>query len=361
MKILFIGFTKLKYMPYLKTLFENMKGNNITKAVLYWNRDLQDDVTAPYKDATLYEFKCFQEDDVEKQKKILSMFKYRKYAKNIIRAYQPDKIVVMHSLPAILICDDLLGKYKGRFLFDFRDTTYEKYGLFRLVEERIIKASFITFLSSDGFRCYFNDSLNNKLITTHNLQSDLPNRINYYCKQNVPIKIGYWGFIRNECLNKALISRISSDKRFELHYFGREQQVANNLKQFTSDLNATNIFFHGEYSPAERLEFLKSIAITHNLFDDKNMMIAMPNKYYDSLLYGIPQICMNGSFMGKCAKNAQIGLETNPYDDSFTDDLWNYYTSLNSDVLREKCERELYRVLNQNKIMINELINFCQS
>lgn len=360
MKLLFIGFTKLKYMPYLKTLYDNLDKDSLEIGILYWNRNLKDEEKDYYNESKFFEFSYYQEDDVEKWKKVKSMIHFRHFAKQTIANFQPDRIIVMHSLPAFLIYDLLIIKYNGRFLYDFRDTTFEKISIFAKLEELLIKKSFITFISSDGFRKYFNSNLSDKMITTHNIQNDLPNKISNFSKQDTPIKIGYWGFIRNESLNKEIIDKVAADNRFELHYYGREQQIAINLKHHAKSIGAKNVFFHGEYSPSDRMKFLQTIGITHNIFDDTNMMLAMPNKYYDSLYYGIPQLCMSGSFMGHTATKANVGIELNPANEDFGDVVWEYYNNLNSEDFKADCKKELIRVETQQRKIKGYLQKLCE-
>lgn len=38
------------------------------------------------------------------------------------------------------------------------------------------------------------------------------------------------------------------------------------------------------------------------------MMLAMGNKCYDGIIFRIPQVCLWGSFMGKCAEDAGVGI-----------------------------------------------------
>ena len=40
--------------------------------------------------------------------------------------------------------------------------------------------------------------------------------------------------------------------------------------------------------------------------------MSMSNKYYDAIMYKIPLLCMENSFMGKKVTKNGIGLEINP-------------------------------------------------
>lgn len=161
------------------------------------------------------------------------------------------------------------------------------------------------------------------------------------------IRIAFWGFIRHEKINRELIKKISKDERFELHYYGREQQVALNLKQYTREINAKNIFFHGEYKPEDRYEFVRTTDIIHNVYNDANMMLAMGNKYYDAAIFYIPIMSMRGAFMADMAGKAGIGFDVDPYYHDFLNKLFEAYSSLNKKEFYNNCDKELERVLSE--------------
>ena len=93
MKILIMGFTKLKYMPYLQFYLNSIDKKNNDIDILYWNRDLNEENVKEYKRYHLHEFKCFQEDDVSKLSKITSFIKYRKFAIKTMENNKYDKLI----------------------------------------------------------------------------------------------------------------------------------------------------------------------------------------------------------------------------------------------------------------------------
>ena len=69
MKVLLIGSTKIKYMPYIQFYLNNIDLINHSVHVLYWNRDgKKDDISN--KQITFHEFIHHQEDEVAKIRKI---------------------------------------------------------------------------------------------------------------------------------------------------------------------------------------------------------------------------------------------------------------------------------------------------
>lgn len=362
MKILIMGFTKIKYMPYINFYLENISKENDIH-ILYWNRDLKDEVISEYSDFVLHEFRCYQEDDVSKFSKIGSFIKYRKYASRIIKQEKFDFVIFLHSLPGVLIYDTLLKKYKHKYIFDYRDSTYESCPPFKSVIGNLVKYSSATFVSSDAFRRFLPVEYKDKILTSHNMLMDSlfhRDEKKKYGIESEKIRIAFWGFIRHEEINRELIKKITADSRFELHYYGREQQVALNLKKYAKEIAASNVFFHGEYRPEERYEFVRSTDIIHNVYKDSNTMLAMGNKYYDAAIFYLPLMSMEGSFMAETAEKAQIGFSVNPYDDDFTDKLCEAYKSVDRSEFDQKCNAELDRVLEEYKLgvaLIRELTN----
>ena len=228
MKILIMGFTKPKYMPYMNFYLDNIsrKGNDVH--ILYWNRDLKTEdlsTLSPYK---LHEFRKYQEDEVPIYTKIGSFLKYRKFASRIIRKEGFDFIIVLHTLPGILVADSL-KKYSGKFILDYRDSTYERFAPFKKIVGNLVKWSKTTFVSSDGFRNYLPESESGKIFTSHNILIDSLNHQHDKEQFGIiseKIRIAFWGFIRHKDVNIKLINHLANDSRFELHYYGREQQIA---------------------------------------------------------------------------------------------------------------------------------------
>jgi len=361
MRVLIVGFAKIKYMPYLNLYLESMDYKNNEVHLAYWDRDSNPDIELP-NEIILHRFAVNQQDQIEKYKKIFNFCRFRKFVVSVIKNNCYDYIILLHTFPAVLLCKELISKFNKRYIFDYRDSTFEWFYPFKKIIQKLVLNSKYTFVSSDGFRKYMPDADN--IFTSHNLDKSslkYSGIRNEYQRAKLPIRVGFWGFIRDEELNRVIIERLGSDERFELHYYGREQDVALNLKKYVFEKKYNNVFFHGEYLPAERFDFAKEIDVIHNIYCDKNMMIAMPNKYYDGIIFEIPQVFYCGSFMGELADKANIGVQLNPNDLNFSDKLYNYYLNINFSKLSECCKNEIKRVfLEYDKCieLIKSIFNF---
>ncbi len=354
MKILIIGFAKIKYMPYLNLYLENIDRVENDVHLIYWNRDLKEENLDNLCGITLHEFSAYQEDDVAKLSKIENFKKFRDFAVPVLEE-SFDFIIVLHSLPGVLLSKELLKSYKNKYIFDYRDFTYESFLPYKAVIHTLVNNSYKTFVSSDAFRVFLPES--KKIHTSHNvLTNDLKNEKNIIKTKSEKIRIAFWGFIREEEINLEIIKRLADDERFELHYYGREQDICKKLKDFACDI-ATNVYFHGEYTPEKRDEFAKNTDLIHNVYAESNMNFAVSNKYYDGVIYETPQIVMNNSYMSALVCNNGIGKAVNPRDENFADDVYEYLKSIDRKKFEENCRQVRATIKSQQKTITDIVKN----
>lgn len=352
MKILVMGFSKIKYMPYMNFYLDNIDRVKNDVHLLYWNRDMINEDLSNLDGVTLHEYRRAQADDVSKLSKIGSFIGYRKFAKKLLKNGDFDFVIVLHSLPGVLNFKILEKCFFNKFIFDYRDSTYEGFAPYKKIIARLVNASRATFVSSDAFRKFLPSDKEDKIFTSHNILADSLNHRREKLDsgtESSKIRIAFWGFIRHEEVNRELIEKIGHDNRFELHYYGREQQIALNLKEFVKQSGFENVFFHGEYTPEQRYEFVRNTDLIHNLYRDGNTMLAMGNKYYDGVIFYLPQLCMNGSFMAEKAKKADVGFECDPCEEDFCNKVYNYYSALDKSEFLKNCNKELEKILDEYK------------
>ncbi len=354
MKILIIGFAKIKYMPYLNLYLENIDRVKNDVHLIYWNRDLKEENLQKLEGITLHEFSSLQDDDVPKLSKLENFKKFRDYAVSVLKEGF-DFVIILHSLPGVILSKELVRDYKKKYIFDYRDFTYENFLPYKSIIHTLVNNSYKTFVSSDAFRAFLPD--NKKILTSHNvLACDTEADKDIQKTSSEKIRIAFWGFIREEKTNLDIIKRLANDERFELHYYGREQSVCESLKEYACK-NAENVYFHGEYTPEERDEFARNTDLIHNIYAGSNMKLAVSNKYYDGLIYEIPQLVMKGSYMGVLVINNGIGKVVNPSDEDFADDIFRYYQSINEKKLKISCRQVLEKVKDQQKTVADVVKN----
>lgn len=360
MKILLIGPGKLKYMPYAHFYLDIIDRKNNEVHLAYWNRDTKNEDYTHFNGVHLHEFSLFMQNDEKLLKKLWYTYKFSRFCIKLIKRHKYDKLIILHTISGVMLSHILFGKYSNQYILDYRDSTYETLGFFKKLVGNMVKHSICTFVSSDGFRKYLPEEYSNKIFTSHNLLMDSLEHREYEKVQSDKIRVSFWGFIRHVEHNKLLISRLANDERFELHYYGREQIDALELKNYVLDKSIKNVFFHGEYNPEDRYEFVRKTDIIHNTYNDRNMMLAMGNKYYDGLIFRVPQLCMVGAYMAETCLKYNVGIALDPNEKSFADDLCMYYRGLDKKSFNECCDIELDRIMKEyihGTRIINQLTN----
>lgn len=346
MKILIVGFAKIKYMPYLNLYLENIDREKNDVHLVYWNRDMKEEDTKNLQGIALHEYCSLQDDDAPKLSKLGSFKGFRDFTVSVLKEGF-DFVIILHSLPGVLLSKELMKDYKNRYIFDYRDFTYENLLPYKSIIHTLVNNSYKTFVSSDAFRMYLPQS--ERVITSHNvLKRDVNSEKVLNKTASDKIRIAFWGFIREENTNLEIIRKLGNDERFELHFYGREQGICESLKRYASE-NARNVYFHGEYIPEERDEFARNADLIHNLYAENDMKLAVSNKYYDSLVYRIPQLVMKGSYMGVLAENNGVGKALNPRSFDFAESIFTYYQSLNKESFEDNCRKALEKIKLQQK------------
>ncbi|MBQ9162117.1 MAG: hypothetical protein IJX74_02465 [Clostridia bacterium] len=348
MKIAILGFTKVKYMPYMNFYLDQIDTAQHEVHLIYWKRDDMSDSDVP-QGVEGHEFDYPMSDAIPLTKKVPGIMKYGKFAKKALKKINPDFLIVLHSTTAISIYGLLKRKYKGKYIFDYRDITYENISIYRRMVATVVNNSALSFTSSDGFRKWLPET--SRLLTSHNisnvsLRADMADSLPR--EKHTPIRIAFWGLLRGKAINQKIIDKLGGDDRFEMHYYGRTQGSMSVLME-ESMAKYSNVYFHGEYFPEDRLQMAKNTDVLHNIYEQSNKTssIAMGNKYYDGVMFALPQLCTKGSLMGTLCTKYSIGLECDPFDADFADKIYEYYTSLDEAEFTANCDRELERVLKE--------------
>ena len=345
-KVLIIGFTKIRYMPYLTFYLNAIDTEKNDVTLFYWNRDENPDIE-PSKSITTKMFHFVMRDSEPKYRKIPAFLKFRKAVIKELCQTHYSFIIVLHTLPGVLINDVLLRNYKGRFILDYRDYTYEKIGIYKKIIENLARAARVTFVSSNAFRSYL-PQLDN-IYTSHNITlNTLENRPKNRSLQYKPIRIRYWGLIRYAKTNIRIIKQIKNDDRFEMHFHGRMQGEAEEIQRYCKDNCVNNVFFHGEYKPNERIDFARETDLIQNAQDyDEITKNAVSNKFYDGAIFYIPQLCTDISFMGQCLKKYGLGLPFDSGADNIADQIYYYISRLNYEQFKRSCDAYVEEVLRE--------------
>lgn len=363
MRLLIVGMNKLRFMPYAAYYMNAARGiPGVEVHIALWDRDGRPDTEVPGGVIPHY-YSDPIDDSAPLKDKASHILGYRAFLNRLIDSLSPDKLVVMHTTAGMLLYGRLMGEFNHRYAFDYRDVTYERFWFYRFMLGKICSRAACTFASSDGFRRYFPEECS--VYTTHNIADGAkvaPVVLDERSARILPIRISFWGRVRHERVNEAVIGAIGGDRRFELHYYGLMQGEVKALVE-DARLRYGNVFAHGEYDAPQTEDFARETDLIHNLYDnsDPTIPFAMGNKYYDALIYGVPQLCTEGSYMGKRVGQMGIGLSCDPFSATFADNVYEYWRSLDWPAFDSARKRELARVVNETAASKEVLLDWLGS
>lgn len=350
--IIFIG--DLYVCPYLHRYVDACEEQNVKYEVLFWNR-CGEAMHVP-KNYFYFDFTSAEEQPFIA--KLLDFMKYRKWLKGKILDRRYDKLIVLSTLSGMLIAD-LLKKYAKRYVFDIRDYSYEYFKLFYLIEKKVIHNSNYTAISSPGFKVFLPKF---DYLTIHNMQSNETTIRSDFKKKayGESLNVVWNGTMRYFEHQRRIIDRLSNDSRFTMYYHGDGAELESYLT-YAEKNSVKNIFFTGRYSNAKKKDLLVNADILNNSYwidNEKEVMYALSNRYYDGLIYKIPQLVEVGTYKTALCESNHIGIGLDPRNDGFADELYDWYFTLNSSSFIKTCDTLLLDAVEDDRIVASRLVSF---
>lgn len=336
----------LEYIPYLEKYRMLLEKLGEDYEVIFWKREAQQKEygfkTVPFElDTPL---------NKQKKEKLGGFIKYRKFLLKTLKHRKYDKLIVLSTLAGVIIGNYLVRNYKGRFIFDIRDYSYEKYWLFRRTEKRVIYASNFTALSSMGFKNFLPES--DKYVLCHNfLKSEIDASYSFSKKEMGALELTFIGAVRHFRLDKAVIDAFSHDPRFNLVFHGYGKAY-DQLKEYAQDKDVT---LTGRYDKRDKARLLSGADIinAYYLYNETNRY-AMANKFYDAAIYKIPLWANPDTYMGKLAIEKGIGINCGLDPDK----MYEEYMKLETDKFEVSCSSVLEEVLSDERIFVEAFSRF---
>jgi len=344
------------YCPYLEKYTEILNSQNEEFEVLFWNRENKNIDYAS-------NFLCYDYESEKNRLPILKVFDFLKYRNWIIKkieSRQYKKLILLSTLSGMIISDVLLDKFKGKYIFDIRDYSYEKNIVFYNIEEKLIRDSYFTCISSNGFKEFLPKGYN--YLTVHNFNK---NEIQYKKIFKMKgmgeiLRVVFIGGVRYFDHQRKIIDKLKNDCRFEMVYHGSGVELGRFIS-YCKDNDVKNIIFTGEYDNQDKYRLLEDADILNNSYKTHKIMevkYAISNKYYDGLIYGIPQLVETDTFKTDIVESIGVGIGLDPGGKDFANKLYDYYFCIDEEVFNNTCENELGEILCEDKKFTQKIIEF---
>lgn len=254
---------------------------------------------------------------------------YRWLKKNIFSYATRDCDVYIDALDLLFIVT-LIGKGNHTFRYEVRDLNSKQIersliSLFIKNIERflLMRVDRLILTSYEFYLQYYKDIYKKKYAIVENY----PNigfwndftRIN----RNNEFVIGYVGVIRYlKCIGTLVEAvKILRDKKCSIVLKFAGSGAVDELKKFAG--TPPWIEYIGPYNNSSIKDIYKDVDLSFAVYDPavKNVRYAIPNKFYEAILTGIPILVAKGTFLEKRVKELGIGTSTDPYNANLMADI----------------------------------------
>lgn len=342
----------LNTCPYIDKYISVLEKKKIQYEIIIWNRN-GDNRAFPYN------YRVYNErSDIytPRWKKIGAFIRFRSFLIKTIKSRKYDKLIMLTTIPAVMCAKLLLKEYRNRYIFDFRDLSYERFGAYKRIVDKIVNASAFTCLSSPGFA----EALEiDNYVLAHNFRyCDLEKAWDSAPKVNGPINLLHIGITRGEEYNKKIASIFKDDKRFTVNIVGSGNDTPSFL-EYTKNISNVNVI--GTYDNKEKYRYIsESTMLLYYYPCDFNCNRALANKYYDGMIYKRPLIGNINTYSGKRVQQKGIGISLDIDDPQFADKVFSYISNLNMCGYMASVDAELSDVLREDKKYIEQIERFLE-
>lgn len=332
-RILIVSMFPKEETPYASYYIDVIESKKIAYDILYWNRNetKKNDIIGN----EIY-FNVEAKTGGKKYKKIVRMIRYAQFIRRALKKKNYTKVVVLTTRPGIFLFDRLIRKFKNKYILDIRDYTNEQQFFYAWIEKKLITHSFRTVISSDGFRTFLPQEVD--YLNVHNI-SNQNDWVSFAEDMNhkASILIGFVGNVRYEKENTLLIKKLSRDERFVAGYWGR---VTNDFK-LNNKTSFDNAVFFGPFINEEKSDIYKKIDIINALYgkDSLEVTTAIPNRFYDALIFKKPIIASKGTYLGEMVQRSGIGLVVDIEKEDIVAPLLDYIAHFDPALFVDRCTR----------------------
>lgn len=350
-KVGIVAFHNLHLMQFLYKYTDILDRRGIPYDVIYWNRNPNSEIEAKKFRGNAIPFSYEMDNYQPKYKKVTGFIKCILFMSKKIRENQYDKIIFL-TTQTILPLFFTAMRYKEKYIYDYRDITYEKNKLAKKMIQKLIQNSYVTCMSSMGFKKIVGD--NEKILQSHNCSEITYEKVDK--KKNEKLRITFWGMVRQIEFNQKICDIFGNDERLILTYHG--EGYCNRLKEYCNKKNYHNIYFTGRYRTTEIKGFAEETDVLLNVYEnDAQQKLAMTVKYYDGIRYGIPMIVAKDSYMEENLKNNKAVYFMDVDHPNVNELLeWCQMIAKQNKYFYQK---ELDKIKEDDKIFEERLVEFC--
>ena len=341
-------------MPFFYKYQDILQKYELKADLIYWNRDGITENEPKNIHFITYNRKSTYNDG--NKRKIIDFLMFARFVKRIIRKNKYDRIVFLGNYGAthILLSSFLKKNYKKNYWLDYRDYNYEGIKLYLNIETQVIRNSYATAISSEGYMEFLPS---HDYILVHNL--DLKSIEE--CKKiphvyDSKIRISFVGNVRYIDENIKLLNAFKNDDRFVLQYYGNG---SDKIKRYCELNDIKNVDFYGRFAHEDTPIFYSKTDIINNIYGNSGVELrtALSNKLYFSAALDMPIIVCPNTYMEKISSEYEFGFTFEDTDTKVSDRLFLFYQNFISKG-KDGCKQFIRRVLEEDHLFEKKFVEY---
>lgn len=339
--------------PYLGKYLDICAKKSVEYDVLHWDRkggeeEFPQNYRGFSEKADLY---------APKWKKLFGFLRFGRFLHKTIKQEKYDKLIVLTTLPAVLCYSLLMGRYRRKYIFDFRDLSFENNKLFLCCVQKICDNAAFACVSSPGYMEFLGRQ---SLVSVHNFRyEDLEHKKDTAEAVAGKINLVHVGVGRGDENNKLIADAFGNDPRFHVTIIGRR----NDTPAFVEYVKKySNITVGGTYDNAEKEKYIKEATMLLCYYPGNfNGAKALANRHYDGIIYKKPLLGNIETYGGRRIMERGLGISLCLRDADAADRVYDYISQLDMQAYNEMAEKELAVVLEEDKQYLQKIVDFLDS
>ena len=328
--------------PYLAKYEQMLLQAGAPYEIIFWNREASVD-NPSFRingNEVILDYRC-----AYGKKKVLSFLEWAKKISRFIKERRYSYLILLSTVPAVLLMHTVLHDYKGKYIFDIRDYTLEKYLPFRWTVMRLVKNSCLTTISSKGFMKWLEESP--KIMPNHNITISEDNGFHApVFSEDKPIRFSFVGNVRLDKQTESMLKTLGKSERIEQHYYGRVLNSCN-IEQIISENQLTNVILHGPFDVKDKEMIYRDTDLINTVYanaeKEEDLPLGdstpLPNRLYDALIFYRPLVTSKGTYLAELSDEYHLGVNVNGFDKGIEEDIINYCKNFNSSEFVAGCDK----------------------
>jgi hypothetical protein len=284
--------------PYVEYYTGILEQSGIFYDIISWDR-------LGIEETGVHAFKLKSDPTKNMLGKIIDYRRYYDFVKTKLMAGNYNKVVVFTILNTLLLFPLLKKKYRRNYIFDIRDCSVTLKYLRPRMRAAVQNAAMVV-ISSPGFKQWL--PKDHAYVIRHNTSGFSPEKMLARIKGETKYRILTIGALRDFEANKALVEQLKGLSMFTLEFVGTGS-ASLLLRDLVANQEIKNVNFSGRYTKQDEPKYLEGISLINILTNnDINSMTLMSNRFYLSIIYGIPMIVSSGTEQARWVEKYDLGV-----------------------------------------------------